>query len=122
MLRAARLVVDTGIHALGWPRQQAVDYLNANTANPPWTTRSRSTATSPGRARRWLQIGQLRIAALRARAQAALGPRFDVRAFHDAVLDNGALPLDVLERQVGAGSTTAIAGASRSAPEPATVH
>jgi uncharacterized protein (DUF885 family) len=116
-LRAARLVVDTGIHALGWPRQQAVDWLNANTANPPSDNEVEvdRMIAQPGQALAY-KTGQLRIAALRARAQAALGPRFDVRAFHDAVLDNGALPLDVLEKRIDQWI------AAQPTPEPATVH
>jgi uncharacterized protein (DUF885 family) len=101
LLRAARLVADTGIHALGWPRQQALDYLNANTANLPADNEIEVDRyiAHPGEALGY-KLGQLRIASLRAEAQAALGERFDVRAFHDAVLDNGALPLGLLERQV----------------------
>ncbi len=100
-LRAARLVVDTGIHALGWSQRQAVDWLNANTANPPADNEVEVMRyiAQPGQALAY-KVGQLRIAALRARAQAALGTRFDVRAFHDAVLADGALPLDVLDRRM----------------------
>jgi uncharacterized protein (DUF885 family) len=100
-LRAARLVVDTGIHALGWTRQQALDYLNANTANPAPDNElevDRAIA-QPGQVLAY-KIGQLRMTALRHQAESALGERFDLRGFHDAVLGNGALPLDVLERQI----------------------
>jgi uncharacterized protein (DUF885 family) len=87
LLRAARLVVDTGIHALGWSRQQAVDYLNAEHRQSARRQRGRGRPlhrpAGPGAG---YKIGQLRIAALRTRAQAALGERFDLRAFHDAVL------------------------------------
>jgi len=102
-LRAARLVVDTGIHALGWTRQQAVDYLNANTVNPaPDNELEVERAIAHPAQVLAYKIGQLRILALRRQAESALGPRFDVRAFHDALLGNGALPLDLLERQMRA--------------------
>lgn len=101
MLRAARLVVDTGIHALGWSRQQALDYLNTHTANPPQENAAEVERyiAQPAQALAY-KIGQLRIAALRDAARAALGPRFDQRRFHDAVLRNGALPLDLLQREL----------------------
>jgi uncharacterized protein (DUF885 family) len=99
--RAARLVVDTGIHTRGWSREQAIDYMLAHTAA------GRSDATAeveryiawPGQALAY-KIGQLRIAQLRARAEQTLGPGFDVRAFHAAVIGDGSLPLAVLERHI----------------------
>ena len=101
LFRAARLVVDTGIHAQGWTRQQAIDYLNANTANPPADNEIEVDRYIgwPGQALAY-KLGQLKIRALRDKAQAALGDRFDIRAFHGAVLDNGPLPLPILEQQV----------------------
>ncbi|WP_182915783.1 DUF885 domain-containing protein [Massilia cavernae] len=102
LLRAARLVADTGIHAMGWSRQQALDYLNANTANPLADNEIEvgRYIAQPGAALSY-KAGQLKIQGLRARAQMVLGPRFDVRRFHEAVLGNGPLPMPVLERQVG---------------------
>jgi uncharacterized protein (DUF885 family) len=101
MLRAARLVVDTGIHSMGWSRKQAVDYLNAHTANPPPDNEAEVDRyiARPAQALGY-KIGQLRIQALRDQARAALGARFDLRRFHDAILGNGALPLEQLQKQV----------------------
>ncbi|MET0982979.1 MAG: DUF885 domain-containing protein [Telluria sp.] len=101
MFRAARLVVDTGIHALGWSRAQAIDYLNAHTANAPLDNEVEVDRyiAQPAQALSY-KAGQLRIQALRERAQAALGARFDLRRFHDALLGNGALPLPLLEREM----------------------
>ncbi|MFN3791273.1 DUF885 domain-containing protein [Massilia sp.] len=101
MLRAARLVVDTGIHLLGWSRKGALDYLNAHTANPPLDNEAEveRIIAQPAQALGY-KIGQMRIAALRERAAGVLGRRFDLRRFHDTVLGSGALPLDELQRQV----------------------
>ena len=99
--RAVRLVVDTGLHAKGWTEEQAVDYFRANSATPEAAIRSeiQRYITWPGQATAY-KIGMLRIQELRAKAEAALGERFDIRGFHDAVLGGGALPLDLLERRV----------------------
>ncbi len=101
MLRAMRLVVDTGLHAKGWSRDQAIEYMLAN------SPMSRTDATAeveryiavPGQALAY-KIGQLTLSRLKARAQAALGPRFDPRAFHAEVLDTGSLPMPVLEKKI----------------------
>lgn len=101
LFRAVRLVVDTGIHAQGWTRQQALDYMNANTANPTSDNEieiDRYIAW-PAQALGY-KLGQLKIKALREKAQAALGEQFDVRRFHAVLLDNGPLPLAFLEQQV----------------------
>jgi uncharacterized protein (DUF885 family) len=120
LLRAARLVADTGIHAMGWSRQQALDYLNANTANPPSDNEVEVDRyiAHPGEALGY-KLGQLRFASLRLEAQTALGERFDLRAFHDAVLENGALPLGVLERQVRRWIAAQRAAPQQAAPAPA---
>ncbi len=95
------MVVDTGIHAHGWSRQQAIDYMTAHTANAAHDNEVEVDRyiSWPGQALGY-KAGQLKIKALRDKAQAALGGRFDVRSFHGAVLDNGPLPLPILEQQV----------------------
>ena len=101
LFRAIRLVVDSGIHAKGWTRDQSIAYILAN------SSRGRTNATAeteryiaiPGQALGY-KIGQLKIRAARSRAELALGPKFDIRAFHDQVLMTGALPLAVLDAKI----------------------
>jgi uncharacterized protein (DUF885 family) len=99
--RAARLVVDTGIHAKGWTREQAVDYLRANTAlgEADIAAEVDRYIAWPGQALAY-KVGELEILRLRQRAQQKLGPRFDIRAFHSQLLESGSLPLAVLEAKV----------------------
>jgi uncharacterized protein (DUF885 family) len=103
MWRACRLVVDTGVHAKGWTRQQVMDYLASNTALSlhEVETETDRYISWPGQALSY-RIGYLKIRELRKRAEEALGERFDVRLFHDAMLESGAVPLPVLERQIDA--------------------
>lgn len=101
--RAARLVLDTGVHAKKWSRDQAVQYMRDNTLNSERDIQSEIDRyfTNPGQATSY-KVGQLRISELRRKAETALGDKFDVRAFHEAVLAAGAIPLDVLEQRVDA--------------------
>ena len=99
--RAIRLVVDTGLHAKGWTEQQAVEYFLANGPTSEGQVRAevRRYIVMPGQATAY-KVGMLKILELRERARAALGPAFDMRAFHHVVLGGGALPLEILERRV----------------------
>jgi uncharacterized protein (DUF885 family) len=101
--RAARLVLDTGIHAKHWSRDQAVAYMKANTLNSDLDTAREIDRyfTTPGQATSY-KVGQLKILELRKKAETALGPKFDVKPFHETILAAGALPLDVLETRVDA--------------------
>lgn len=101
--RASRLVVDTGLHALGWTRQQAIDYMIENTVLAPNNIVNEVDRylTWPGQALAY-KVGQREILALREEARQRLGTRFDIREFHDAVLGQGAVTLPVLREQVEA--------------------
>lgn len=99
--RAARLVVDTGIHAKRWTREHAIHYLIENTPNPEGDAQKaiERYIVMPGQATAYT-VGMLKMLELRQRASESLGEHFDIRAFHQVVLQNGALPLDILEQQV----------------------
>jgi uncharacterized protein (DUF885 family) len=103
LFRAVRLVVDTGLHARRWSRARAVDYMVEQLGSLPEVAGREVDRylASPGQALGY-KIGQLKILALRRQAEAALGPAFDLRAFHDEVLGAGALPLDLLEARLQA--------------------
>jgi uncharacterized protein (DUF885 family) len=103
MWRAARLVIDTGIHRYGWSRQQAIDYLASHTAlsQHEVETEVDRYISWPGQALSY-KLGELTIRKLRSEAEAKLGPKFDIRGFHDTFLAMGAVPLSVLEQQMRA--------------------
>jgi uncharacterized protein (DUF885 family) len=102
LLRAVRLVVDTGMHAKGWTRDQAVEYMVANGQERAFAlSETNRYSVMPGQALAY-KIGELKIKELRKKAEAALGSRFDVRAFHAQVLNSGGLPLPVLEAKLDA--------------------
>jgi uncharacterized protein (DUF885 family) len=109
-MRACRLVVDTGMHALGWSRQQAIDYMVENSPMRvgPVTAEIDRYITSAGQALAYM-LGRLEILRIRADARARLGDRFDIKAFHDAVLGSGALPLPLLDEVVGSWAAEAAA-------------
>jgi uncharacterized protein (DUF885 family) len=101
MWRAVRLVVDTGLHYLRWDRQQAIDFFRESTAKQELDVVNEVDRyiAMPGQALAY-KIGQLRIFAIRAKVEKILGRGFDIRAFHDELLRDGALPLDLLEAKM----------------------
>lgn len=124
VFRAVRLVVDTGLHARRWSREQAISYMLANTGMPETdvVAEVERYVVLPGQACAY-KIGQLEILRLRERARQALGAGFDLAGFHDAVLGNGALPLELLEHEVeawiaGRGDPARLQGGPRSAEAP----
>ena len=103
MWRAVRLVVDTGLHSMGWTREQAIEFFGANAAKTPQdiAVEVDRYIVRPGQALGY-KIGQLKIRDLGAWSAEQLGASFDIRGFHDAVLADGAVPLDALERNIHA--------------------
>lgn len=101
MWRAARLVVDTGMHAMGWSREQAMDFMASNTALSLHNVKTEIDRyiTWPGQALSY-KLGEMLIRQLRTEAEEALGAEFDIREFHYQVLKNGSIPLDILEREI----------------------
>jgi len=101
MGRAARLVVDTGMHAKGWSRERAMDFMANNTALSLHNVKTEIDRyiTWPAQALSY-KLGELTIKRLRAEAEQQLGDKFDIREFHDAVLENGSVPLKVLEQHI----------------------
>lgn len=103
MWRAARLVVDTGMHAKGWTRQQAIDFMASNTALSMHNVNTEIDRyiSWPGQALSY-KVGELTIKRLRAKAENALGDKFNIREFHDAILENGSVPMPILEQMIDA--------------------
>ena len=101
MWRAVRLVVDTGMHYKGWSRSQAIAYFKDNAPRKELDIINEIDRyiSWPGQALAY-KLGQLKIQDLRTKAETELGDQFDIRLFHDKVLENGAIPLDILEQQI----------------------
>lgn len=101
MWRAARLVVDTGMHAMGWTREEAMDFMASNTALSLHNVKTEIDRyiTWPGQALSY-KLGEMLIRQLRTEAETALGADFDLREFHHVVLRNGSIPLDILEQEI----------------------
>jgi uncharacterized protein (DUF885 family) len=101
MLRCIRLVTDTGMHHKGWTREQALKYMLENSSMPETdaTAEIERYIAIPSQALAY-KVGQLKISELRAKAEKAMGERFDIREFHKQVLEDGALPLDVLAAKI----------------------
>ena len=101
MLRAVRLVVDTGIHSMGWSQQRSIDYMTEHLASDSKDILNEVNRYSvwPGQALAY-KTGQLKILELRKKAESALGSQFDIKEFHKAVLENGTVSLSVLEMQI----------------------
>ncbi|MFC4764182.1 DUF885 domain-containing protein [Dyella koreensis] len=117
LLRANRLVLDTGVHYKHWTRQQMVDFFHAHSSQdePDLQAETDRYVTWPGQALAY-KMGQLKILELRERAKKTLGNKFDIRAFHDEILGGGALPLDVLEARADAWITAVQAGKAPAHP------
>jgi uncharacterized protein (DUF885 family) len=105
--RSIRLVVDTGVHSQHWTRQQMVDYFHDHSTLSDFDINAEVDRyiVLPAQALGY-KMGQLKLLELRAKAQKALGPKFNIRAFHDVIIDSGALPMDVLEQRVDAWIAT----------------
>lgn len=101
LFRAVRLVVDTGIHSMRWSREEAIEYMLANTgsAESDVVSEIERYFVLPGQATAY-KVGMIKILELRERAQSELGERFDIREFHDVILTSGSMPLDMLEELV----------------------
>jgi uncharacterized protein (DUF885 family) len=101
LFRAARLVVDTGLHAKGWTEEEAVTYMHKTGRQPIERSRSeiRRYITLPGQATGY-KIGMIKIVELRRKAERVLGPKFDIKGFHDLLIASGSQPLSILERRV----------------------
>ncbi len=118
LLRACRLVLDTGVHYKHWTRDQMIAYFrdNSNEDEPDIQAETDRYIAMPGQALAY-KLGQLKISELRSRAQQELGPKYDIRAFHDEILDGGALPLDVLDARTTAWMQAVKTGAAPAHPQ-----